>query len=222
MTTAAEPHESRIYHSLSRFYDTIFTRFFMARILSTIRGLNIPAGARVLEVGVGTGLSLSAYPEHCQVTGIDLSEEMLGHARRKAQAHGWEHVELRQMDAQNLVFANESFDYVMAFHIVTVVPDCDRLMRELTRVCRPGGVIVIINHLRSDRPWVAAIVDRLSPLTNLLGWRTTLKYEDLLATVPVKVRRRFKTSPRSLFSVIIAEKLASSKSDVSPESPRPE
>jgi phosphatidylethanolamine/phosphatidyl-N-methylethanolamine N-methyltransferase len=200
------PHQSKIYHNLSRLYDGMFAPFFQRRAQATIRALDLPPGARVLEVGVGTGLSLDAYPPHAEVVGVDLSEDMLGHARRKIAAHGWQHIELRQMDALDLQFPDESFDYVMAFHLVTVVPDFARLMREIVRVCRPGGTIVIINHLRSPRPWIAALVDCLSPITHLLGWHTKLRYEELLEPAPNKVVRRYKTSFRTLITVVIAEK----------------
>lgn len=201
------PHEANIYHKLSHLYEGIFAPFFMRRVHSTIRGLNIPRGARVLEVGVGTGLALPAYPEHAEVTAIDLSDEMLLHARQKIEQHDWQHIEVRQMDALELEFEDESFDYVLAFHLVTVVPDCHRLMHEMTRVCKPGGTIVIINHFRSPRPWIAGMVDCLNPLTNLLGWRTTLKYEELVEPAPIKIVRRFKTAPQSLFTVVIAQKM---------------
>jgi phosphatidylethanolamine/phosphatidyl-N-methylethanolamine N-methyltransferase len=202
----AEPHESKIYYEFSHLYDRIFTRFFFPRILSTLRSLNIPRGAKVLEVGVGTGLSLSAYPPHAEVTGIDLAPEMLEQAQRKVKEEGWRHVRLMPMDALNLEFADKEFDYVTAFHVVSVVPDHAGLMREMVRVCKPGGTLVIINHFRSRRRWLASLIDRLDPLTRKLGWRTTLRCEELLTEVPLRVERRFKTSGTSLFTVLIARK----------------
>jgi phosphatidylethanolamine/phosphatidyl-N-methylethanolamine N-methyltransferase len=204
----AVPHSSRLYHGLARFYDGIFTRLIVRRIHAMIAGLQVPPGARVLEVGVGTGLSLPAYPAHAEVLGVDLSEAMLQHAREKVERHGWRHVALRQMDALNLELPDASFDYVTAFHLVSVVPDTRRLMAEITRVCKPGGTLAIVNHLRSPRRWVAALVDLLNPVTRRLGWRTTLSYEELVSAAPIRVVRRFKTSPTSLFTVLIAEKPA--------------
>jgi phosphatidylethanolamine/phosphatidyl-N-methylethanolamine N-methyltransferase len=202
----ADPHESKIYYEFSHFYDRIFTRFFFPRILSTIRGLKIPPGAKVLEVGVGTGLSLSAYPQHSEVTGIDLAPEMLEQAQRKVRAEGWRHIRLVQMDALDLNFDDEEFDYITAFHVVSVVPDHTSMMKEMVRVCKPGGTLVIINHFRSQRAWLANVIDRLDPVTRKLGWRTTLKSSDLLADVPLRVERQFKTSESSLFTVVIARK----------------
>ena len=200
------PHESKIYYEFSHLYDRVFTRFFFPRIQWTIRSLNIPPGAKVLEVGVGTGLSLSAYPVHAEVKGIDLAQEMLEQAQEKVTRNGWRHVSLQQMDALNLQFPTESFDYVMGFHVVSVVPDHDTLMREMVRVCKPDGTLVIINHFRSPRRWLAPLVDSLDPITRKLGWRTTLRLSDLLNGVSLRIERRFKTSERSLFTVVIASK----------------
>jgi len=79
-------------------------------------------------------------------------------------------------------------------------------MREIARVCRPGGTVVIINHFRSERRWLASLIDRFDPVTRRLGWRTTLSFADLLAGVDLDLVRRFKTSPTSLFTVVIARK----------------
>ena len=203
---SADPHESKLYYQFSHFYDRIFTRFFFPRILSTIRSLEIPPGAKILEVGVGTGLSLSAYPEHAEVTGIDLAPEMLEQAQRKVSREGWRNIRLLQMDALDLHFPDATFDYVTAFHVVSVVPDHARLMREVVRVCKPAGTVVVINHFRSQRAWLANLVDLLDPMTRKLGWRTTLRSSDLFSAVPLEVRRRFKTSGSSLFTVVIASK----------------
>jgi phosphatidylethanolamine/phosphatidyl-N-methylethanolamine N-methyltransferase len=202
----ADPHESKIYYEFSHLYDRIFTRFFFPRIASTLQSLSIPPGAKVLEVGVGTGLSLSAYPEHAAITGIDLAPEMLEQAQRKVSREGWRHIRLCQMNALNLEFAPGEFDYVTAFHVVSVVPDHRSLMKEMVRVCRPGGTLVIINHFRSPRRWLAKVVDKLDPVTRRLGWRTTLQCADLFASMPLRIDRRFKTSKSSLFTVVIARK----------------
>jgi phosphatidylethanolamine/phosphatidyl-N-methylethanolamine N-methyltransferase len=193
---------------LSRLYEPVFHRWFGARIHALIRSLEIPAGAKVLEVGVGTGISLGAYPLHAEVDAIDLSPMMLAQAREKVQRHGWHHIHLVPMDALNLEFADESFDYVTAFHVASVVPDPQRLLREMIRTCKLGGTMAIINHFRSERRWLAALVDLLNPVTLRLGWRTTLGLAELLADVPLEVERRYKTSGRSLFTVLIARKCA--------------
>lgn len=202
----AHPHESKIYSEFSRYYDKIFENVFFPRIKRVIGELHIEPGSSVLEVGVGTGLALSAYPPSCHVTGIDLAPDMLERARRKVAREGWQHIDLAVGDAQDLDFPDDSFDYVTSFHVVSVVPEPKRMMREMVRVCRPGGTIVIINHFRSERPVIASVVDRLDPVTRKLGWRTTLRMGELLESVPLELVRRYKTSPQSLFTVMIARK----------------
>ncbi len=199
----AQPHESRLYYELSHFYDLIFRRVFYPRIAMVIRSLNIEPGARVLELGVGTGLSLDAYPPHCQVTGMDLAPDMLERAQDKVNRNGWRHITLEQGDALNLKFADDSFDYVMAFHVVSVVPDPQRMMAEAQRVCRPGGVIVVINHFRSPRPLLARLMRTIDPITRALGW-TTLHLADVLDRRALHVERQWKTSARSLFTIVVA------------------
>src|SRR6185295_24859 len=165
----AQPHESRLYYELSHFYDLIFRRVFYPRISMVIRSLDIPPGARVLELGVGTGLSLDAYPPHCQVTGMDLAPDMLERAQDKVNRNGWRHIRLEQGDAQHLSFAADAFDYVMAFHVVSVVPDPARLVAEAQRVCRPGGLITIINHFRTPNVALARLTKMVHPVTSRLG-----------------------------------------------------
>ncbi len=82
----------------------------------------------MLEVGVGTGLALSVYPRHCQVTGVDLAPEMLEHAQERINRNGWRHMQVMEGDAMDLSLPDNSFDYVMAFHVVSVVPDARRMM----------------------------------------------------------------------------------------------
>jgi len=202
-TVKVQPHESSLYYELSQFYDLIFRRWFYPRIAMVVRSLNIEPGARVLEIGVGTGLSLDAYPPHCQVTGIDLAPDMLERAQDKVNRNGWRHITLQQGDALDLKFPDDSFDYVMAFHVVSVVPDPQRMMAEAQRVCRPGGVITIINHFRSPRPAIARVVQMFHPLYRLLGW-TILKLPDVIDRRALHVERQWKTSGRSLFTIVIA------------------
>jgi len=199
----AQPHESRLYYEFSHFYDLIFRRVFYPRIAMVIRSLDLRPGTQVLELGGGTGLSLDGYPSHCHVTGIDLAPDMLERAQDKVNRNGWRHVTLVQGDALALQFPDDSFDYVMAFHVVSVVPDPAAMMAEAQRVCRPGGTIVIINHFRSPHPVLSRLARTIDPITRWLGW-TTLRLRDVIDHDALHVERRWKTSPRSLFTIVLA------------------
>ena len=207
MTTGSldgsQAHQSKLYYELSHLYDKLFTRVFSPRIERVIRSLDIEPGAQVLEVGAGTGLSFGAYPSHCQVTGIDLAPEMLEQAQEKIARNGWRHLKVLEMDALNLKFADNTFDYVMAFHVVSVVPDVRRLMHEVLRVSKPGARIVIINHFRSRNRFLAAFDRMMEPATRRLGWHT-LGFEEVVTGAPVDVQRAFKMSPYSLFTILFA------------------
>jgi phosphatidylethanolamine/phosphatidyl-N-methylethanolamine N-methyltransferase len=162
----AQAHESRVYSEYALVYDKTFGKIFFDRIRQVIESLNIPPGAQVLELGVGTGTSFPAYPRHCEVTGIDLAADMLGRARAKIAKNTWFHLQVMEMDALNLTFEDNSFDYVTAFHTVTVVPDPIRMLAEANRVCRPGGKIVIINHFTTDLPIIGPLTEALDPVSS--------------------------------------------------------
>lgn len=200
----AQAHQSKIYYEFSHLYDRVFARVFYPRIAQVIRSLDIEPGARVLEVGVGTGLSFDAYPTHCQVTGVDLAPEMLEQAQEKIVRNGWRHLKVMEMDALNMKFADNAFDYVMAFHVVSVVPDAQRLMQEVVRVSKPGATIAIINHFRSRNRVLAKLDSLIEPVTRRLGWHT-LSLADVIGGAPMETTRTYKTARRSLFTIVIGK-----------------
>jgi len=203
LETSTNAYQSKLYYEFSHFYDMIFARIFYPRIAAVIRALNLPAGAKVLEVGVGTGLALEAYPPHCQVLGVDLAPDMLEYAEDRIQQNGWRHITVEAMDAMSLKLPDDSFDYVTAFHVVSVVPDATKMMREVQRVCRPGGRIVVINHFRSDRRLLAALDRGCEPLTRRWGWHT-LERAEVFDGVSLEMERVYKTSRHSLFTIVVA------------------
>lgn len=204
LDTSVQAHQSKFYYEFSHFYDFVFGRVFYRRIATVIRSLKIPPGAKVLELGVGTGLSLGDYPHNCQVTGVDLAPDMLEHAQEKIHRNRWRHVRVMAMDAMQLEFPDSSFDYVMAFHLVSVVPDATRLMREAQRVCKPEGKIVVINHFLSEKPLLAALDRGLEPVTRRLGWHT-LRRGEVFDRLPLKIERVYRLPRRSLFTIVQAK-----------------
>ncbi len=201
-----EAHESKLYGEFAPLYDKIFGKIFYSRLERVIDGLGIPPGAQVLEVGAGTGTSFPAYPTHCNVTGIDLAPDMLARARQKIADNGWRHLKVIEMDALDLKFPDNSFDYVMAFHVVTVVPDPVRMIAEVKRVCKPSGKIVIVNHFTSDVPVLGTLTRSMDPLTRWLGWRTDLQLKPFIATTGLIIEKVYKINKGSLYTVVLARK----------------
>ncbi len=198
-----EAHESKLYSEFAPLYDKIFGKIFYSRLRRVIGDLHIPRGARVLEVGAGTGTSFPAYPRHCEVTGIDLAPDMLARAQGKIRENGWSHLKVLKMDALELEFPDDSFDYVMAFHVVTVVPDPVRMIEEAKRVCRPGGRIVVVNHFTSDFPPLGFLTETLDPVTRRLGWRTNLRLRPFIKATELEVEKAYKLSKLSLYTVLV-------------------
>jgi phosphatidylethanolamine/phosphatidyl-N-methylethanolamine N-methyltransferase len=139
------------------------------------------AGGAVLEVGVGTGLALPHYDPSLQVTGIDFSNDMLARARAKVAEENLTHVrDLRQMDARHMDFPDNSFDTVVAMHLISVVPDPEQVMAEMARVCRPGGQILLVNHFARDEGWLAWLERKFAPFADLMGWHSNFPKDRVL------------------------------------------
>jgi phosphatidylethanolamine/phosphatidyl-N-methylethanolamine N-methyltransferase len=163
---------SRVYEKISTFYDFTFGPTLHPGRVDAIRRMGIKPGDRVLEVGVGTGINAALYPRDCSVTGIDLSEPMLEKARARVARKGVRNVRLLQMDAANLKFPDDTFDVVYAPYVISVVPDPVAVAREMRRVCRPGGRMVILNHFRS-KSRVGAWLERIiAPGAKYLGFKS--------------------------------------------------
>jgi phosphatidylethanolamine/phosphatidyl-N-methylethanolamine N-methyltransferase len=135
-----------VYGRLTRFYDVAFGTMLQEGRRRAMAYLSPNTGESVLEIGVGTGADLREYPEPCRVTAIDLSMAMLEHARERASKRTTARVSFAQMDATKLAFPDGSFDAVYAPHVINVVPDPTAMGREIARVCRPNGRVVLLNH----------------------------------------------------------------------------
>lgn len=139
-------------------------------------------GPRILEVGVGTGLSLGYYAPRSEVHGIDLSEDMLRRAGRKVQARRLGHVKtLAVMDACRLGFRDSAFDGVTAQFLITLVPNPEGALDEMARVLKPGGEIVLVNHFGQDAGPLAQLEHALAPLCSRIGWSSDFKASRIAA-----------------------------------------
>ncbi|MGE0451576.1 MAG: class I SAM-dependent methyltransferase [Vicinamibacterales bacterium] len=177
---------ARVYENLASIYDFTFGPTLHPGRVKSIQRMGINPGDRVLEVGVGTGINATLYPRTCSVTGVDLSDSMLEKARERVSRKGLDNVRLLEMDAANLKFADDAFDIVYAPYLISVVPDPVAVVREMRRVCRPGGKIVILNHFRSANPLVAAVERAISPFTVHIGFKSDLDLPAFLAQAELK------------------------------------
>jgi phosphatidylethanolamine/phosphatidyl-N-methylethanolamine N-methyltransferase len=129
-------------------------------------------GGRILEVGVGTGSSLPDYARHNRLVGVDISEPMLRKAQERVAEHRLENVEgLAVMDAAHLGFPDESFDVVVAQYVITAVPDPEATLDEFARVLKPGGEIILVNHIGAEAGLWRAFEQWFAPMARKLGWR---------------------------------------------------
>ncbi|HLI10494.1 MAG TPA: methyltransferase domain-containing protein [Alphaproteobacteria bacterium] len=166
------------YRRYASVYDLIFGAVLEPGRQAAIAAVNVHPGQRILEVGIGTGLSLPAYRKDARVIGIDISREMLSKARQRVARLGLAQVEaLLEMDGERMAFADGSFDAVMGMYIVGVTPRPASLLREMQRVCRAGGDIVVINHFASQHPMLRLFEGAVAPLSARIGFRPNLALE---------------------------------------------
>ena len=188
-------------------YDRTFGAITNTGRRRAVEYVNAQAVSSVLEVGVGTGLALPGYRPDLAVTGIDFSEEMLAKARNKVRDLGLDHVrELRQMDARDLDFADASFDVVTAMHIISVVPEPERVIAEMARVCKPGGMIVITNHFARETGMLARIEQIAAPFANLLGWHSDFEIGTVLGEPTLSVVERKSLPPMGMMTFLVLRK----------------
>jgi phosphatidylethanolamine/phosphatidyl-N-methylethanolamine N-methyltransferase len=173
----------RAYELYAPIYDFIFDWIFAPGRAAAVRQLDLKASDVTLEVGIGTGLNLPLYPPTSHLIGIDLSQEMLDKAVERVQTLAMPNVTLKVMDATALDFSENEFDKALATYTISAVPDPVSVLREIRRVVKPGGVIVLLNHFRSERKFAGHLEDLVAPVCTRLGWKSNLPMMPLLDQV---------------------------------------
>jgi phosphatidylethanolamine/phosphatidyl-N-methylethanolamine N-methyltransferase len=206
VTAVENDFVERVYEKLASVYDLVFGPTLHPGRLVAREQMGIQANDRILEVGVGTGINTSLYPQNCHVTGIDLSTSMLEKARERVAREGLRNVRLLEMDAARLTFADNSFDIVYAPYLVSVVPDPVQVVREMRRVCRPGGKIIILNHFRSANPILSRMERAISPFTVHIGFKSDLDLPGFLAQADLQPISIVKVNIPRIWSLVTCVK----------------
>jgi phosphatidylethanolamine/phosphatidyl-N-methylethanolamine N-methyltransferase len=166
----------KAYARWAPIYDFVFGALFARGRQAAIAAAE-QVGGRILEVGVGTGISLPGYSSETRIVGIDLSEPMLRKAQERVVELSLKNVErLEVMDAEHLSFPDGSFDVVVAHYVVSTVPNPEAALDEFVRAVRPGGEIVLVNRVGADAGFRRVIEQLLEPLVRVLGWRTAFPW----------------------------------------------
>lgn len=198
------------YRRWAPVYDYTFGKVSTAGRRHAVEIINGSKG-KVLEVGVGTGLSLPEYKSHLEITGIDLAPEMLDKARERVSAEGLKNITgLHEMDASNLQFPDATFDTVVGMYLITVVPDPEKVMRELSRVTKPGGTVMLVNHFSQEegvRGWVER---RMAPLADLVGWHSVFDVSRVMVCPELKLIESRSLRPWGIFTMMRFKKEAAS------------
>jgi phosphatidylethanolamine/phosphatidyl-N-methylethanolamine N-methyltransferase len=206
VTVVGNDFVEAVYSRIAKVYDLTFGPTLHPGRLQAIQRMDIQSAERVLEVGVGTGINLSLYPKNCSVTGIDFSAPMLEIARERAARKEVQNVRLLQMDAADMKFADNSFDIVYAPYVISVVPDPVTVAREMHRVCRPGGRIIVLNHFLSPNPLLSRIERLISPLTIHIGFKADLDLPAFLTQAGLQPKSIERVNIPKLWSLITTVK----------------
>lgn len=190
------------YRRWAPVYDFTFGPLTLAGRRAAVQRANSTAG-RVLEAGVGTGISLSLYARHLRVVGIDLSRDMLRQARERVERKQLAHVEgIHEMDAADLDFPDASFDTVVAMYLITTVPDPAAVMAELERVCRPGGELIVVNHFSAEQGMRRHIERIMAPYGSRLGWRPEFPLATVTDRPGLELVEHTPLAPFGLFTLL--------------------
>ena len=194
------------YDRVAPFYDLVealMERLAFARWRKELWSL--AGGQRLLEVGVGTGKNTPYYPQGVKVAAIDLSPQMLSRARRRGRGMG-EKADLYLMDAEDLAFPDDTFDTVVASFVFCSVPDPVRGLQELGRIVRPGGRIVLLEHMRSDIPLLGRLMDFLNPLiVRLTGANINRSTLENIRRAGLEIEEERELSPAGIVKLIVAK-----------------
>jgi phosphatidylethanolamine/phosphatidyl-N-methylethanolamine N-methyltransferase len=199
-----EATTKRIYDFQSLIYEATFAPLVKRRIGSAVSHMNVGPDDLVLDLGIGTGTSLNFFPtDRGRVIGVDLSSGMLKQCCKKIRERQLNHVDVFQANALELPFADNVFDHVLISHVISVVSDPMKLVREAQRVAKPGARILILNHFQSTNRLIALVEKWLCPMFTYLGWRSDLALMEVIRRTGMEIDYRFKLDSIDLWETVV-------------------
>ena len=197
----------RAYRKWATHYEYTFALISRRYLKKVIPQFNQDTTGRVLDVGIGTGLSLDYLAASLSITGIDLSADMLEKAEKRRRKRSLTNVkELRVMDASKLEFEDNYFDGVLATYVLSVVDNPAQVMLEMCRVCNPGGMVYVFNHIKSQKekqPLLAMLEKTIAPSSKLVGFHSDFSHELLQAEhTHMQLVEQHDYGPMGLFTLL--------------------
>jgi phosphatidylethanolamine/phosphatidyl-N-methylethanolamine N-methyltransferase len=208
LATINDNHVVAAYARWAPFYDWSFGAFTRYPCRTAVAEMNLLPPSRIIELGVGTGISLPLYDTKHRITGVDLSGEMLARAKKRVSEEGLSQVEaLEVMDASALTFPDGAFDAAMAMFVITVVPHPDKVMAEMARVVRPGGQVILVSHFSVDKGPRALVEKHMARFSSRLGWRPNFPIETVLGQPELRLIERRAVKSFDLFTLLKFERV---------------
>lgn len=196
----------KVYNRYSGVYDFYFGRVFEEGRQEAVKALESQAGERILEVGVGTGLSLPLYPDSVELYGIDISADMLARAKRLSQEKSLKHVkDLSVMNAQEMRYPDSYFDKVVAMYVATVVPDPVAFVNEIRRVTKVGGRIVIVNHFQNPKTLYGKFANLFIPVSRFIGFHPNVTLQKFTDKTGLKIVSKKPVNLFKQWTVVVSE-----------------
>jgi len=199
----------KVYSFYSRFYDVVFGTVLEEGRKSVFKNTQFEPQARILEVGIGTGLTIKRYPSTCSIHGLDISEEMLSKAKERTSKPTLKNrdISLIKADAVRIPYKDESFDVVMGCYMLTTVKNPRSVLREMIRVTKRKGRLILLNHFMSQRQGIRNYVEKVSsPFFSRIGFRTDLELSTLAQVDGIQKEKELKVNPFRFFTLIQLQK----------------
>ncbi len=193
----------KCYKRYAPLYDLLFGRIFQQGRKAIIKEMKNIDTMDVLEVGVGTGLMLPMYPKEMMVTGVDISKEMLEKAKEKIGDDRKENVSLMQVNGEDLPFEDKKFSCVTLPYTYSVTPNPDKLIREVRRVCKKDGLIIIANHFSGVKSLWAIFEKIVSPFATKIGFQSQFSYQEYVEEVDWNVVKSYSCNLFDLTRIVV-------------------